>query len=83
MVVTQEQLDSFHEFGTRQLQGGNGEISWNELFALWRIENPTDEERVEVNAIIRQGIRDIDAGRGRPAQEVMEELRQKHNLPSE
>jgi predicted transcriptional regulator len=40
-------------------------------------------DRDDINAAIREGLADIEAGRHRPADEVMRELRQKHNIPSE
>jgi hypothetical protein len=82
MLVTQQDLDSFHHFAQQKLQNGGAE-SIEELFDLWRIEHPTPEEQAEIHAIIRQGVADIKAGRGRPADEVMDELRRKYNLPRE
>ena len=83
MAVTQGQLDSFHRFASDKLDDNGSEFSWSELFQLWRLENPTNEERDEVNAVIRQGIEDIKAGRGRPAEEVMDELQRKYGLSAE
>jgi hypothetical protein len=54
-----------------------------ELFQLWQLENPLDDERAEVNAIIRQGDEDIAAGRGRPADDVNDDLCRKYNLSAE
>ena len=83
MTVTEEQLDSFHRFAKKKLADNGSNLSWKELFQLWRLENPTPEEREEVAAAIRQGEADIAAGRGRPADEVNEELRRKYNLSAE
>jgi predicted transcriptional regulator len=82
MLVTQQDLDSFHRFAQEKLQNGGAE-SIEELFDLWRIERPSAEEQAEIHAVIRQGLADIKAGRGRPADEVMSELRRKYNLPAE
>jgi len=82
MLVTQEDLDSFHRFAQQKLQNG-GAVSIEELFDLWRIEHPTLEEQEEIHAAIRQGLADVKAGRGRPADDVMSELRRKYNLPAE
>jgi putative addiction module CopG family antidote len=38
------------------------------------------EERHEVQDDIRQGIEDLEAGRGRPLEDVDDELRGKHNI---
>ena len=45
--------------------------------------DPTPEEQAEIHEAIRQGLADIEAGRYRPADEVMDELRAKYNLPRE
>jgi hypothetical protein len=82
MQVTQQDLDSFHRFAQQKIQNGGAE-SIEELFDLWRIAHPSPEEQDEIHATIRQGLADIKAGRGRPADEVMSELRRKFNLPGE
>jgi hypothetical protein len=82
MLVTQQDLDSFHHFALGKLQSG-GATSIEELFDQWRINNPTPEEEAEIHAAIRQGLADIKAGRGRPADDVMNELQRKYNLPAE
>ncbi len=79
MSVTQEQLDDFHRFATERLNNGSSEVSFDDLVIEW----DSVRNRDEINAAIRQGLDDIDAGRHRPADEVMEELRKKHNIPSE
>jgi len=82
MPVTREDLDSFRRFAEEKVQNGGAE-SIEELIDLWRIEHPTPEDEAEVDGIIREGIADIKAGRGRPAEVVMAELRRKYNLPGE
>ena len=82
-MTTMEQLDSFHRFASEQLSNGGADQTIDELFSRWRMDNPTPTERDEVNAIIRQGIEDIAAGRGQDAEEASEELRVKHNIPAE
>ena len=83
MSVTQQQLDSFHRFASDKLINGDSDLSLPELFQLWQLENPSAEERTKVSEIIRQGDEDIEAGRGRPVDEVNEELRHKYNLSAE
>ena len=82
MPVTLTELESFHQFAQQKLRNGGAE-SVEELLDLWRIHNPTPEEQAEIHAVIRQGLEDINAGRGRPANVVMSELRRKHNLRTE
>lgn len=83
MPLTQEQIDSFHRFASDRISNGGPEMTMQELLQLWTLENPTDQERAEVNAIIRQGDEDIAAGRGRSIDEVNEELRRKYNVSAE
>jgi hypothetical protein len=82
MSVTLDQLEAFHRFAQQKLQNGGAE-SIEKLFDLWRIEHPTPEDEVEIHAAIRQGLADIKAGRGRPAEDVMGNLSRKYNLPAE
>jgi len=43
----------------------------------------TVRERAETNDAIREGLADIDAGRHRSANEFMEEMRVKYNIPTD
>ncbi len=79
MAVTQAQLDEFHRFATDRLNNGGSELSFDDLVFEW----DSVRNRDQINVAIRQGLDDIDAGRHRPADEVMEEMRNKHNIPSE
>lgn len=78
MAVTKEELESFHEFACNQVEQGD-DLSIDEILMDWH----DSRDRDEINSIIRQGLADIDADRGQPAREVMEELRKKYNLPTE
>jgi len=82
MSVTSGQLEAFHRFAQQKLQNGGAE-SIEELFDLWRIEQPSPEEQAEIHAVIRQGLADIEAGRGRPAEDVMRDVQLKYKLPAE
>jgi len=82
MSTTHDDLAAFQQFAVQKVDAG--EVgSLEELFDLWRIEHPTTEEEAEIHEAIRRGLADIDAGRYRPSEEVMEELRAKHDLPRE
>lgn len=78
MAVTQEELDSFHRFASERLNHGS-ELSFDDLVIEWE----SIRDREEINTAIREGLADIDAGRHRPADEAMEELRQKYGIPTE
>lgn len=77
MSITAQDIEQFRDFAQAKLASGEPDLTWQQLFQDWLLEHPSDEERDEVNAIIRQGIADIDAGNSRPADEVHSELRTK------
>jgi len=62
-------LESFHQFVGQQLAATTAEpMSPEQALALWR-------ERQESLAAIREGLADVEAGRTRPAEDVLRELR--------
>jgi hypothetical protein len=79
MAVTHADINSFNSFALSRLNSGGAE-SISELFDLFLIENPTDDETADVHSAISQSLEDIEAGMGRPADQVLTELRQKHGL---
>ena len=74
MPVTRDDIQDFNRFVDERLANG-GADSLRELVAEW-------EERQEVNAAIRRGIADIDAGRTEPFFESQDQFRQERDLPS-
>jgi hypothetical protein len=57
------------------------EPSLDELFDLWRMENPSDADYAENVAAIAEAIQDYEAGdRGQPAGKLSQELREKFGL---
>lgn len=79
MPVTLQELDRFHEFATQVVRNGGKDMSFDELIAKWQAAR----EREDIHAAIREGIDDLKAGRTRPADEVMSELRHKYKLRPE
>jgi predicted transcriptional regulator len=77
MTVTQHELDSFHRFATDRLSKSEEELTIDDLVIEW----DSMRNREQINAAIREGLADVDAGRTRPADQVTEELRRKHNIP--
>lgn len=81
-MTTQEQIDNFHEFATKQLANGGAEKSVDELFDAWRISNPTPTEFRENVAAIQASIDDMNRGdTGRDAGKISQELRAELKLP--
>ncbi len=82
MSITHADIDTFNAFALSKLDSGGAE-SMNELFDLFLIENPTDQETEDIHSAISRGLDDIEAGKGRPADQVLAELRQKHGLKTQ
>jgi len=79
MSVVHDEFAGFQHFAEEKLRTGSVE-SLDELFELWRIEHPTPDEEADVHAAICDGLKDIEAGRYRPAAEVTDELRAKYGI---
>jgi len=75
-------LGAFRRFLEAQLETSPEGLTLDEVLARWDYETQSDEERQETLETIRQGLKDADEGRSRPIEEVLAELRKKHNLPS-
>ena len=75
------ELDAFGRFIVDQIDHGRSDLSPEECLQLWRAEHPSSEELNESTAALTRAIADMEAGdRGRPAREVIDELRRKHSL---
>ena len=82
MTTTTQELESFTHFAKERLEAGHPEPSLDELFDLWRIENPSDADYAENLAAIAGAIEDFRSGdRGRPAGELSRELRKEFGIP--
>ena len=76
MATTAQQLESFTQFAREHLDGGDAEAPLEELFDLWRIENPSDIDYADSVLAIAGAIDDFKTGdRGRLAGELSRELR--------
>jgi len=84
MATTEQELASFTRFAKECLDGGDADLSLDELFDLWRTENPSDVNYAENAAAIAGAIEDFKKGdRGRPAGELSSELRTQLGLPEQ
>jgi hypothetical protein len=76
MATAQQELERFTRFVQHRLSAGEGEASLDELFDLWRHENPSDELYAQNVAAIAASIEDFKRGdRGTIAGEHSAELR--------
>jgi len=79
MAVTQAELDDFHQFASQRIGMVQPEITFDDLVVEWE----SIRDRQDINAAIREGLADVEAGRHRPAGEAIESLRQKYGLSAE
>lgn len=70
MSVSQADLDDFQRFAAEKL-ANEGAASMSELLRQWE----ESRERRETIASIKRGVADVEAGRTRPAEDVLDELR--------
>lgn len=72
---------AFHDYLGGMLATEGAGLTLDEALTSWEIENQPGERREETLEAIRRGLADVDAGRTRPAEDVMNDLRRKYNLP--
>jgi hypothetical protein len=84
MATTEQQLESFMQFVRNRVGAGGSEASLDELFDLWRHENPSAELYAENVAAIAASIEDYKRGeRGTIAGEQSAQLRREFGLADE
>lgn len=84
MTTTAQDLESFNEFARKHLGCRGPEPSLDELFDLWRLENPSRADYAEDLAALSGAIDDFRNGdRGRSAGEVSRELRDELGISGE
>jgi hypothetical protein len=75
MAITKDDLDSFHTFAEATIASGRAE-SLHDLVEIWEMSRVTPERRAQDVAAVQAAIRDMQNGdQGRPARQVIEELR--------
>jgi hypothetical protein len=73
-MPTKQQIDSFCEFASSQIDNGETQLSMDELYYLWRAKNPTPAELAESVAAVRAAYTEMEAGdHGRPARAALRE----------
>ena len=81
-TATNEELREFHRFVGEKLANGGAHLSPEEALDEWREEHPEQVEFEDDTEAIQAAIDDMENGdKGRPFDEVMEELRTKYGLP--
>jgi hypothetical protein len=82
MSSTEHDLTSFSNFARHAIASGQIDLSIDELFDQWRVENPSDVLYTENVAAIRASLNDFKSGeRGTAAGEHSSQLRREFGLP--
>ena len=77
-----DELREFHAFLGEKLKNGSAYASPEEALDEWRALHPDPDLFADDSVAIQQALDDMAAGdRGRPADEVIAELRAKYGLP--
>ena len=77
------ELHEFHRFLSTKLSNGGADLSPEEVLDEWRQDHPDPEIDEDDVAAIQEAIDDMEAGdRGRPADEVIADLRKLLGMPS-
>ncbi len=82
MSVTKEELDQFHDFAVSVVCNAESDVTWLQLFGLWREEHPSGAEYQENIAAIRESLHAMDAGRMRPFCAFDAEFCERHGITS-
>ncbi len=78
-----EQVDNFYRFATERLRNSSSELSVDELYDQWRIENPSSAQQADDLAAIYVSLEDFKQGeRGRPDGETTQRLREEFGIRS-
>ena len=64
MATIEQELDSFTEFARERISDGGDTTSLDELFDLWRSENPPDELRAENESLEDAFVRVVGVDHG-------------------
>jgi hypothetical protein len=79
MTDTQQLLEEFHQFALHRLSQVNRDIELDDLMLQWYDSKHSEQ----IDATIRQGLADMDAGLGKPAKLVSAELSKKFGFDAE
>ena len=83
MNVTMEEIDRFHDFAVSLVSGAEADVTWLQLFELWRLENPSVAEYEENVSAIQESLDAMEAGRMRPFSAFDAEFRNRHGITSD
>jgi hypothetical protein len=84
MTTIEQDLNRFTNYARQKIESGQSNLSIDELFDQWRVENPSDEQYVENVAAIVASVQDFKNGeRGSLAGEHSAQIRREFGLRDE
>ena len=82
--VVANELECFHQFVKGKLGSSSPDPSPEDVLSEWRAAHPLPDDFAESAAAVRQALADMLAGdRGRSAEQVIAELRQRLESPAQ
>jgi len=79
VAATHQEVEAFRSFALERLNNSSTALTLDDLLMEWE----SIRNREDINTVIREGIKDVNAGRYRPAKDVMSELAAKYGLTSQ
>ena len=77
-TVVANELECFHQFVEGKLGSASSDLSPEDVLSEWRTTHPLSDDLSESVVAVKQALADMRAGdRGRPAEQVIAELRQR------
>ncbi len=81
MSATEDDIRNFQEFALDRIRNSGTPGELEDLLEEWRLQNPDAEQQQQDLHAIKAAVDEWDNGDlGRPADEVLAEIRAKHNL---
>jgi len=81
MAITREDLQSFQRYANVRLLNGGDQLELDDLLEEWKHQTPNSELAQSDLRAVKAALFDMDNGdHGRPADEVIRELREKYKL---
>jgi predicted transcriptional regulator len=72
---------AFRSFLDERISSAGAGLTLEEALTLWEYENSSEAEREETLTALLEGLEDLEAGRTRPARDVLAEIRRKYEIP--
>lgn len=80
-MATMTQIESFHQFAVERIRRDGTDLSMDDLYELWRLENLSTDELSESAAAVRSALSEMrDEDAWIDADDHLDQLRAKYNF---